>query len=128
MLQLFHNPLFRHVVILLAIIGLIVYCVDKSRQNKRTRNTLYNCIYVLYAGAVVKALQVIEAVRGPWHFFFNQLTGLLFVAVGILVYWRWFHKQKDIPYNSFFWMLGWFSLIIALVLQLGFVVLAHAQL
>ena len=60
MMQLFHNPLFRHVVLFLAIVLLMVFCIDKSRQNQRTRNALYNCIYVLYGAAVLKLIQVVD--------------------------------------------------------------------
>lgn len=128
MLQLFHNPIFRHVVILLAFIGLIVYCIDKSRQNQRTRNALYNCIYVLYASSVVKALQLIDAIRGPWHLLVNQLVGLVLVAVAVFVYWRWFTRQKDIPYNTIFWNLGWIILIFVIAFELCFLVLAFTRL
>lgn len=115
-------------MILLAFIGLIVYCIDKSRQNQRTRNALYNCIYVLYAASVVKALQLIDAIRGPWHLLVNQLVGLVLVAVAVFVYWRWFTRQKDIPYNTIFWNLGWIILIFVIAFELCFLVLAFTRL
>ncbi len=127
MLQLFHQPLFRHVVVLLAIVGLLVYCMDKSRQNQRTRNTLFNCVYVLYAAAVVKMLQVIDAVLGAWLFSYAQIAGLLFVVLAIIVYWRRFPKQDDIPHNQIFRAVGWLVLFFTAVLQLAFLVLSFSQ-
>ena len=123
-----YHPLFREGVVLAAIILLAVFCIDKSRQNQRTRNALYNCIYVLYAASVVKALQLIDAIRGPWHLLVNQLVGLVLVAVAVFVYWRWFTRQKDIPYNTIFWNLGWIILIFVIAFELCFLVLAFTRL
>ena len=39
-IEVLQAPLFRHFVIFLALAGLMVYCIDKSKQNKRTRHAL----------------------------------------------------------------------------------------
>lgn len=123
MMQLFHNPLFRHVVLFLAIVLLMVFCIDKSRQNQRTRNALYNCIYVLYGAAVLKLIQVVDLML-PLHLALCQTAGLLLAVVAALAYWRWVKPQPDIPYNRVFYWMGWGVLACTLLLQAAFLYLA----
>lgn len=104
-MSLFHHPLFRELVILVAILGLMVFCVDKSRQNRRTRNALYNCIYPLFAGAVIKGEQLVGMLMR--ESVLSNVAGIVVVAVGMLIYGRFLHPQRDIPYNKLFCTLGW---------------------
>ena len=104
-MSLFYHPLFREIVILVAILGLMVFCVDKSRQNRRTRNALYNCIYPLFAGAVIKGEQLVGMLIPEGVL--SHVAGILIVGLGMLIYGRFLQPQKDIPYNKLFYMLGW---------------------
>ena len=104
-MSLFYHPLFREIVILVAILGLMVFCVDKSRQNRRTRNALYNCIYPLFAGAVIKGEQIIGMLMH--ESILSNVAGIVVVALGMLIYGRFLHPQRDIPYNKLFYSLGW---------------------
>ncbi len=123
MSQLFSHPLFRNVLLFLAIVVLMVFCIDKSRQNKRTRNTLYNCVYVLYPGAVLKLVQIIDLML-PLNFLLCQIIGLVLVVLALVCYWRYLKPQHDIPYNNIFYWLGWLVMGIAVVLQVAFFVMA----
>ena len=125
MSQLFGNLLFRHLLIFLSIVVLMVFCFDKSRQNVRTRNALYNCVYALYAGALVKLLQIVDLFL-PFGLLACQVTGLVVLAVAALAYWRWLKPQPDIPHNGVFYWLGWATIGLALMLQVGFLCLASA--
>lgn len=104
-MSLFYHPLFREIVILVAILGLMVFCVDKSRQNRRTRNALYNCIYPLFAGAVIKGEQIVEMLMHGSVM--NHVAEILVAGLGLLIYLRFLQPQKDIPYNKLFYTLGW---------------------
>ena len=104
-MSLFYHPLFREIVILVAILGLMVFCVDKSRQNRRTRNALYNCIYPLFAGAIIKGEQIVGMLMR--ESILSNVMGILVVGLGLLIYGRFLHPQRDIPYNKLFYMLGW---------------------
>ncbi|MBO4607829.1 MAG: hypothetical protein J5682_08020 [Prevotella sp.] len=104
-MSLFYHPLFREIVILVAILGLMVFCVDKSRQNRRTRNALYNCIYPLFAGAVIKGEQIIGMLMH--ESILSNVAGIVVVAAGLIIYGRFLQPQRDIPYNKLFYTLGW---------------------
>lgn len=123
-MSLFYQPLFREIVILVAIFGLMVFCVDKSRQNRRTRNTLYNCIYPLFASAVVKGVQIVDYFIGEGVL--RGLIGMLVVVVGFLTYVFFVKRQRDIPYNSLFYYLG-LIVMIFLLLFLGLTVYFHLR-
>lgn len=125
-MQVLQNPLFRHFVIFLAFAALMVFCIDKSRQNERTRNTLYNCVYVLYPGAVMKLVQIVDLLL-PFHVVVCQIMGLVLIGVAMVGYWKYLRPQEDIPFNSIFYKLGWIVLVLAVILQVGFLVMALMQ-
>ena len=83
-MQILYNPLFRNVVLFLAIVVLMVFCIDKSRQNKRTRNALYNCVYVLFAGAVLKLIQIVDLLL-PFGFLERQMMGLAVMVMARVI-------------------------------------------
>lgn len=120
-----YHPLFREAVILAAIILLAVYCWDKSRQNQRTRNALYNCVYVLYGAAVGKAMQFAEhaCTQGVWR----EALALFLIAAAAWGYAKWLKPQHDIPYNKVFWLLGWAVLAILLIMQAALLVMTAAK-
>lgn len=118
-MQILYNPLFRNVVLFLAIVLLMVFCIDKSRQNKRTRNALYNCVYVLFAGAVLKLIQIVDLLL-PFGLLERQMMGFAVVAMAVIGYWRFLKPQDDIPYNNVFYWLGWVVLAVSMVLQVAF--------
>ena len=120
-----YHPLFRETVILAAIILLAVYCWDKSRQNQRTRNALYNCIYVLYGAAVGKAIQLMEHISQPGVW--GEALKLMLVIAATWGYAKWIKQQNDIPYNKIFWMLGWGVLAILLLMQAALLVIMAAN-
>lgn len=122
-MQIFYNPLFRNVVLFLAIVLLMVFCIDKSRQNQRTRNALYNCVYVLFAGAVLKLIQIVDLML-PFGFLECQMMGLAVIVMAMIGYWRFLRPQDDIPYNKVFYWLGWVVLGVSLALQVAFFVMA----
>ena len=122
-MQILYNPLFRNVVLFLAIVVLMVFCIDKSRQNKRTRNALYNCVYVLFAGAVLKLIQIVDLLL-PFGFMERQMMGLAVMVMAVIGYWRFLKPQDDIPFNKVFYWLGWIVLGVSVVLQVAFFVMA----
>jgi len=114
--NIIYNPLFREALLLVAVVGLIVFCIDKSRQNKRTRQTLYNCIYPLYGAAAVKAVQFLEhAIGYTWIY---VVAAFLLLVVAVLAYWRLLPPQSDIAYNRPFRIIGWLVLAVAFGLVL----------
>lgn len=113
--------MFRDAVMLAAIIVLGVFCVDKSRQNQRTRNALYNCIYVLYGAALAKAIQFLGHAC-PLGIASEAVAFVLVIAAA-WGYARWFKPQQDIPYNNFFRMLGWSILALLFMIQTGLLLL-----
>ena len=120
-MSLIHHPLVREALFLLSIVVLIVFCFDKSRQNRRTRNALYNCVYPLYGSAILKAAQLVAAlVPQGW----GNYAALLVVVLSLPAYWRWFKPQPDIPYNRLFYSIGWvvLAILIAFYLALIFIV------
>ena len=119
-----YHPVFRNVVVFLAVVLLIVFCIDKSRQNKRTRNALYNCIYPLYAAAVAKAGQVVDSIMGVSSA--SETVSLVIVVLSVFGYAKWMRRKDDIPYNSLFYYCGWLFLVIVALSQVGFLVLALA--
>ena len=119
-MSLIHHPLVREALFLLSIVVLIVFCFDKSRQNRRTRNALYNCVYPLYGSAILKAAQLVAAlVPQGW----GNYAALLVVVLSLPAYWRWFKPQPDIPYNRLFYSIGWvvLAILIAFYLALFFI-------
>ncbi len=124
---MFYHPVFRSAVVFLAIVLLMVFCFDKSRQNQHTRNALYNCVYPLYAGAVVKGTQLIDTVMGVSVL--SQVVALAVVLLSAVGYARWMKPRPEIPYNRLFYLCGWLFLGFGILLQIGFLVLAirHAQ-
>lgn len=122
-MQILYNPLFRNVVLFLAIVVLMVFCIDKSRQNKRTRNALYNCVYVLFAGAVLKLIQIVDLLL-PFGFMERQMMGLAVMVMAVIGYWRFLKPQDDIPFNKVFYWLGWIVLGVSVALQVAFFVMA----
>lgn len=122
-MQIIYNPLFRNVVLFLAIVVLMVFCIDKSRQNQRTRNALYNCVYVLFAGAVLKLIQIVDLML-PFDFLECQMMGLVVIVLAMIGYWRFLRPQDDIPYNKVFYWLGWIVLGVSMALQVAFFVMA----
>ena len=111
---------FRELVILAAIVLLMVFCMDKSRQNYRTRATLYNCVYPLYGAALAKGVLFFNS-------FFNYSTialgvGLMLCVACALAYWWFFKPQRDIPFNGFFRTIGWVVILFMLLLQICFLV------
>lgn len=122
-MQILYNPLFRNVVLFLAIVLLMVFCIDKSRQNKRTRNALYNCVYVLFAGSVLKLIQIVDLLL-PFGFLERQMMGLAVMVMAVIGYWRFLKPQDDIPFNKVFYWLGWVVLAVSMALQVAFFVMA----
>ena len=122
-MQIIYNPLFRNVVLFRAIVVLMVFCIDKSRQNQRTRNALYNCVYVLFAGAVLKLIQIVDLML-PFDFLECQMMGLVVIVLAMIGYWRFLRPQDDIPYNKVFYWLGWIVLGVSMALQVAFFVMA----
>ena len=122
-MQILYNPLFRNVVLFFAIVVLMVFCIDKSRQNKRTRNALYNCVYVLFAGAVLKLIQIVDLLL-PFGFLERQMMGLAVMVMAVIGYWRFLKPQDDIPFNKVFYWLGWIVLGVSVALQVAFFVMA----
>lgn len=118
-----YHPVFRSTVVLIAIIGLMVFCVDKSRQNRRTRNALYNCIYPLYVSAAVKAGDTLDLILAGGG---RNLLADLLVAVAALAVYGWLIKpQADIPYNKLFYWVGWGALIFNAVARAAFLALQY---
>ena len=115
--------MFRNVVLFLAIALLMVFCIDKSRQNKRTRNALYNCVYVLYAGAVLKLIQIVDLLL-PLNFLLCQVMGIVLALLAMVGYWRWVKPQPDIPYNKIFYWVGWGVLGCSFLMQAAFLYMA----
>ena len=121
-MSLIHHPLVREALFLLSIVVLIVFCFDKSRQNRRTRNTLYNCVYPLYGSAILKAAQLVAAlVPQGW----GNYAALLVVVLSLPAYWRWFKPQPDIPYNRLFYSIGWVVLAILIAFYLALIFIAR---
>lgn len=117
-MSLIHHPLVREALFLLSIVVLIVFCFDKSRQNRRTRNALYNCVYPLYGSAILKAAQLVAAlVPQGW----GNYAALLVVVLSLPAYWRWFKPQPDIPYNRLFYSIGWVVLAILIAFYLALI-------
>ncbi len=85
----------------------MVFCLDKSRQNRRTRNTLYNCIYPLHASAVIKSVQMVSHLLQQG--LLQHLAGLAITLLGMGLYYYFLKPQADIPYNRLFYLLGWFA-------------------
>ena len=124
-MALFYHPVFRNVVIFLAVVMLMVFCFDKSRQNRRTRNALYNCVYPLYAAAVAKAGQVIDSILGVSVM--SEALSLAVVALSVFGYAKWMRRKADIPYNNLFYYCGWLFLAVVALIQLGFLFLALSK-
>ena len=125
MMQLFHNPLFRHVVLFLAIVLLMVFCIDKSRQNQRTRNTLYNCIYVLYGAATAQFVRLL-AILIPQSLWREGLA-IVIIVLAMVGYGRWLKPQHDIPWNSLFRTIGWGVMAVLLIVQAVALAMVAAQ-
>ena len=121
-MSLIHHPLVREALFLLSIVVLIVFCFDKSRQNRRTRNALYNCVYPLYGSAILKAAQLV-AVLVPQGW--GNYAALLVVVLSLPAYWRWFKPQPDIPYNRLFYSIGWVVLAILIAFYLALIFIAR---
>ena len=115
-----HRTITQEIVIIIAMALLLVFCIDKSRQNQRTRQALYNCIYPLYGAAVFKTVMLIDTLMG--FNLWGHAVGLLLSLLAILAYWRFFTQQKDIRYSKLFWYIGWVVLIVCAVMQTCFVV------
>lgn len=114
-----HRPIIQEIILIIALALLIVFCIDKSRQNERTRQTLYNCIYPVYGAAVFKLVMLLDSIMG-----FNlrgHVAGLLLCLLAMLAYWHFFKKQDDIKYNAVFRYVGWLVLAICAVMQAYFI-------
>ena len=114
------RPILQEVILILAMAMLIVFCIDKSRQNQRTRQTLYNCIYPVYGAVVFKAVMLLDSIIG--FNLWGHVAGLLLCALAMLAYLRFFKKQEDIKYNTLFRYIGWLVLTICAVMQTYFIV------
>lgn len=119
-MHFFYSEPFRELVIWAAIVLLMVFCWDKSRQNHRTRAALYNCVYPLYGAALTKGVLMLDV-------FFNYSPTV--IGVGIVLsmacavgYWWFFKPQRDIPFNGLFRAIGWVVIIFVLILQVCFLV------
>ncbi len=115
-----HHPIFREILLILAIVVLIIFCIDKSRQNLRTRQALYNCIYPLYATAVFKTVMLVDTAIG-----FNiesHIVGFVVALLATFAYWRLFPARDDINYNKIFRYIGWLVIAICVFMQATFVV------
>lgn len=124
-MEIFHNPVFRECILILAIVVLIIFCIDKSRQNQRTRQALYNCIYPLYGAAVLKTVMLTDSVMG--FSLMSHTTGLAIVLLAMIAYWRFFPPKEDISFNSIFRYIGWIVLAIAAAMQTFFLVYTWRQ-
>lgn len=119
-IPMLQRPILQEVILIVAMAMLIVFCIDKSRQNQRTRQTLYNCIYPVYGAVAFKAVMLLDSIIG--FNFWGHVAGLLLCLVAMLAYWRFFKKQEDIKYNTLFRYVGWLVLAICAVMQTYFVV------
>ena len=116
---MFHRPILQEIIIIAAMALLIVFCIDKSRQNQRTRQTLYNCIYPVYSAAVFKTVMLLDTLLG--FNLWGHIAGLLLVFLAMLAYWHFFKDQEDIKYNKIFRYIGWFVLAVCAVMQAFFI-------
>ena len=114
-----HRPILQEVILIIALALLIIFCIDKSRQNQRTRQALYNCIYPVYGAAVFKSVMLLDSIIG--FNLWGHVAGLLLCLLAMLTYWRFFKNQEDIKYNTFFRYVGWAVLAICAVMQAFFV-------
>ena len=114
-----HRPIVQEVIIIVAMVVLLVFCIDKSRQNQRTRQALYNCIYPLYGAAVFKTVMLTDSLMG--FNLWGHAVGLLLTIMAMLAYWFFFKVQEDIKYNKFFRNIGWLVLAVCAVMQACFV-------
>ena len=120
-----YHPLFREGVVLAAIILLAVFCIDKSRQNERTRNTLYNCIYVLYGAATAQFVRLL-AILIPQSLWREGLA-IVVIVLAMVGYGRWLKPQRDIPWNSLFRTIGWGVMAVLLIVQAVALAMVAAQ-
>ena len=112
------RPILQEVILIVAMAMLIVFCFDKSRQNQRTRQTLYNCIYPVYGAVVFKTVMLVDSILG--FNLWGHIAGLLLTLLGMLAYWRFFKNQEDIKYNTLFRYIGWFVLVVCAVMYVLF--------
>ena len=110
-----HRSIIHEVILIIALVLLIVFCIDKSRQNERTRQALYNCIYPVYGAAVFKSVMLLDSILG--YNLWGHVAGLLLCLLAMVAFWRFFKHQEDIKYNAIFRYVGWIVLAICAVMQ-----------
>ena len=119
------RPILQEVILILAMAMLIVFCIDKSRQNQRTRNTLYNCIYVLYGAATAQFVRLL-AILIPQSLWREGLA-IVVIVLAMVGYGRWLKPQRDIPWNSLFRTIGWGVMAVLLIVQAVALAMVAAQ-
>lgn len=113
----------RWLVLVVALVVLIVFCKDKSRQNMRTRNALYNCIYPVYASIVLFLCRIAAFVVSDYYWIGAACFIISFL--GLMVYLRHFRRQRDIPFNTLFWLVG--LVIVNIMIVFSCYLLAYAR-
>lgn len=109
---LFIHPAVASAATLLSLVVLLVFCLDKSRQNRRTRIALYNCIYPIYGACAFTATQMVDEMVNDAYW--SGAAWVIISVMGMMIYLRFFKRQHDLPFNILFWSVGLAILIIML--------------
>lgn len=109
---LFIHPAVASAATLLSLVVLLVFCLDKSRQNRRTRIALYNCIYPIYGACAFTATQMVDEMVNDAYW--SGAAWVIISVMGMMIYLRFFRRQHDLPFNTLFWMIGLAILVIML--------------
>ena len=109
---LFIHPAVASAATLLSLVVLLVFCLDKSRQNRRTRIALYNCIYPIYGACAFTAAQLADELVNDAYW--SGAAWVIISVMGMMIYLRFFRRQHDLPFNALFWAIGLAILVIML--------------
>ena len=109
---LFIHPAVASAATLLSLAVLLVFCLDKSRQNRRTRIALYNCIYPIYGACALTAAQLADELVSDAYW--SGAAWVIVSVMSMMIYLRFFKRQHDLPFNTLFWLIGLAIVIIML--------------